>query len=268
MRTHAAELTGRRALTPNLLRLTVAGDGLRDWVSTGIGDEYTRLTFESPDGTATRVYTVSCVHDDGALDLDVVRHDAGLGSSWAESAPIGSSVRISDPEAMYRPPPSARTLGFVCDLTGVPALARILRGLTSDHRACAAIVVTDLADVLDLPTPASLDVTWVLADDLRAVPDRLESVARDVATDADYLWATGEARACRGIRRHLRRDLNRPNDAFLTCGYWQLDAERIAARYAEVAERISSESARARAAHADRGAYLDALDDIYDRAGL
>lgn len=275
MRSHDAQLTGRRALTPHLLRLTVAGDGLRAWNSTHVGDEYVRVTFAPTDigsgttsSSATRVYTVAGVHEDGALDLDVVLHDTGLGSAWAETAPIGARVGISDPDSMYRAAPETRDLGFVCDLTGVPALARILRGLESRHRVSAAVVVTDLADVVDLPTPASLDVVWVLAEDLRTVPDRLESLAREVAPTAGYVWATGEARACRGIRRYLRGQLGRSNDAFLTCGYWQLDAERIAARYAEVAERIAAESARARSEHTDRGAYLDALDAIYDRAGL
>lgn len=267
MRFHRAEISGRRSLTAHLLRLTLSGDGLRDWVSTGVGDEYVRLSFHTAGAEVTRVYTVGAVHDDGALDVDVALHDRGAGSHWAEHAPVGATVKVSDPDFMHQAPAGVLDHGYACDLTGVPALARMLRGLGPDHRARAAVVVTDLADVMDLPCAASLEITWNLAEDLAAVPTRLESVARDIA-GADDVWVTGEARACRGVRRYLRTQLGRSDDTFTTCGYWQLDAERSAARYAEVADRIADESARARARHTDRGDYLDALDDIYDRAGL
>jgi hypothetical protein len=48
-----------------------------------------------------------------------------------------------------------------------------------------------------------------------------------------------------------------------------VDAETWNARYEEVADRVIAEAERAQArAGDDEGAYLDALEDIYDRAGL
>ena len=60
-----------------------------------------------------------------------------------------------------------------------------------------------------------------------------------------------------------------PQSDFYTCGYWQVDAENWNARYEEVADKVIAEAHEAEArAGDDEGAYLDALDDIYDKAGL
>jgi hypothetical protein len=83
------------------------------------------------------------------------------------------------------------------------------------------------------------------------------------------VWLAGEARASRAVRRHLRRELGWPQRDFYTCGYWQVDAETWNARYEQVADQVIAEAQEAQArAGDDEGAYLDALDDIYDKAGL
>jgi hypothetical protein len=71
------------------------------------------------------------------------------------------------------------------------------------------------------------------------------------------------------VRRHLRRELGWPQSDFYTCGYWQVDAEKWNTRYEEVADQVIAEAHEAEArAGGDEGVYLDALDDIYDKAGL
>ena len=37
---HEAEVLAKRVLTPGMLRLTFGGEGLADFQSTGVGDEY------------------------------------------------------------------------------------------------------------------------------------------------------------------------------------------------------------------------------------
>ena len=89
------------------------------------------------------------------------------------------------------------------------------------------------------------------------------------ADGSRYVWLAGEARASRAVRRHLRRELGWPQSDFYTCGYWQIDAERWNRRYEEVADEVAAEAERVRAQVGDdEGAFLDALDDIYENAGL
>ena len=84
------------------------------------------------------------------------------------------------------------------------------------------------------------------------------------------MWLAGEARASRAVRRRLRRELGWPQSDFYTCGYWQIDAEKWNARYEEVADQVIAEAAARPQARAgdDEGAYLDELEDIYEKAGL
>ena len=95
-------------------------------------------------------------------------------------------------------------------------------------------------------------------------------VERELPADGSrYVWLAGEARASRAVRRHLRRELRWPQSDFYTCGYWQVDAEIWNARYEEVADQVIAEAEQAQArAGDDEGAYLDALEDIYEKAGL
>ncbi len=84
-----------------------------------------------------------------------------------------------------------------------------------------------------------------------------------------YVWLAGEARASRAVRRHLRRELGWPQADFYTCGYWQVDAEKWNARYDEVADVVIAKAEEVQQKVGDdEGAYLDALDDIYDSVGL
>ena len=93
--------------------------------------------------------------------------------------------------------------------------------------------------------------------------------SRELPSEDRYVWLAGEARASRAARRHLRRGLGWPQADFYTCGYWQIDAETWNARYQEVEEVVVAKAHEVQARVGDdQGAYLDALDDIYESVGL
>lgn len=161
----------------------------------------------------------------------------------------------------------------MCDLTGVPAVARILRELPSSYRATVHVVTTDSGDQVPLPSTASVEVTWHVVDSVGEICDALVSAVRRhrLPTDpvATYVWLAGEAHASRQVRKYLRRELNWPQSAFYTCGYWQIDAAKWAARYEQVSEQVTSLAAAAlERSGSDEGAYLDELDQIYESVGL
>jgi NADPH-dependent ferric siderophore reductase len=293
MKTYAATVLGRRQLSAHLVTITLGG--LEGYASTGIPDEYLRVlippvgadlvlpeigenwSITFPEGAVQpdfRVYTISdhrVVDGDVRLDLDIALHEAGVGSDWARRCRPGDRVGLIDPHGLYAAPKDVGWQLLVADITGVPAVARILRGLQPGQRAEVVIVVTDPADEIALPSPADVDITWqVVAKDTDICGALEEAVTtRELPASDRYVWLAGEARASRAVRRHLRRGLGWPQADFYTCGYWQIDAEKWNARYEEVAAVVTQKAEEVqKTVGDDQGAYLDALDDIYESVGL
>ncbi|MGZ5367145.1 MAG: siderophore-interacting protein [Aeromicrobium sp.] len=145
------------------------------------------------------------------------------------------------------------------------------RGLHPGQRAVATVVITDAADEIPLPSPSDVAVTWSVV----AGEDGIAGALAEAVTSCDlpesdrYVWLAGEARASRSVRRHLRRELGWPQSDFSTCGYWQIDAGKWSKRYEEVAADVIARATGVQAESGDdEGAYLDALEDIYESVGL
>lgn len=293
VKTYTATVLGRRSLTPHLATVTLGG--LTDYPSTGIPDEYVRVLIP-PVGAELalpridekwnityaegavepdfRVYTISdhrVVDGETQIDLDIALHDEGVGSDWVRRCRRGDEVGLIEPHGLYAAPADVGWQLLVADITGLPALARIVRGLSAGQRAVVHVVLTDPADEIALPSAADLDITWqVVAKDTDICEALAEAVtSRELPASDRYVWLAGEARSSRSVRRHLRRGLGWPQSDFYTCGYWQIDAEKWNARYEEVAAVVEQKSAEVQQQVGDdQGAYLDALDDIYESVGL
>jgi NADPH-dependent ferric siderophore reductase len=293
VKTCTATVVGRRRLSAHLVTVTLGG--LDEYASTGIPDEYVRVlipptgaelalpvideewNISYPEGAVEpdfRVYTVSdhrVVDGDTRIDLDIALHDEGVGSDWARRCRPGDQVGLVEPHGLYAAPDGVGWQLLVADVTGLPAVARILRGLSPQQKAVVHIVLTDAGDEIALPSLADVDVTWQVVPKETDICEALaEAVtSRDLPSSDRYVWLAGEARASRAVRRHLRRELKWPQADFYTCGYWQIEAEKWNARYEQVAEVVLQRTAEAQQTiGADQGAYLDALDDIFESVGL
>ncbi|NRQ48994.1 siderophore-interacting protein [Aeromicrobium stalagmiti] len=293
MKTYTATVLGRRQLSAHLVTVTLGG--LDGYASTGVPDEYVRVlippagaelalpvidekwTITYPEGAVEpdfRVYTISdhrVVEGDTRIDLDIALHDEGVGSEWARTCRPGDTVGLIEPHGLYAAPADVGWQLLVADITGLPAVARILRGLSPEQKAVVHVVLTDPGDEIALPSAADVDLTWQLVERETDICDALaEAVtSRDLPASDRYVWLAGEARSSRAVRRHLRRELKWPQADFYTCGYWQIEAEKWNARYEEVAAVVEQKSAEVQQQVGDdQGAYLDALDDIYESVGL
>lgn len=293
MNTYRATVLGRRRLSAHLVSISLAVEG--DFATTTIPDEYLRVmiapegaelvlphidenyTVTYPDGAVepeSRVYTVSdhrIVDGVVQLDIDIALHEVGIGSDWARTCEPGDQVGLTEAHGLYAAPADVPWQLLVCDITGVPALARILRGLNPEQKVDVHVVLTDHGDEIALPSPADVNLTWQVVQDERHISEALSDVVLgwDLPDEGRYVWLAGEARASRVVRKHLRRTLGWPQAAFYTCGYWQLDAEKWNARYEQVAEQLQPEFQEvAKLAETDEGLYLDKIDEIYERVGL
>ena len=243
-----AEVVRVSEITPHLVRVTVAADefaGLRFRGS----DHYLRLLLPRPGQPAPvlpvgelwwtemvamdpsirpilRNYTVRDLRPDVAeLDIDLVRHgDAGPGSRWAGSARIGDRVGIIDQGLLHEIDHAAREYLVIGDETALPAAAGVIAGLRAGVEVRALLEVPSAADVIDLPTAADLDVTWLIRADPHTRPgtrilDTLPTLARPRARVA--AWIAGESRMTTATRRHLVNVLKIGKPAICFHGYFR-----------------------------------------------
>lgn len=222
-------------LSPNLRRVTLSGDALGEWVSTGKPDEFVHIHIPGPDAAEgweddhdiARHYTVRR-WDPAARTMlvDVVTHGHGLGASWARDCSPGSVAAISAPRGYYGPPEHTTKRMLFADATGIPAVARILEEATEDESFQVFIEVLDADDEIDLPSAAQVDVTWVVGGNGRAlceIVSHMESL--DEPSDDTYIWVACETSASRAARKHIRTHWMRHHSFYRIVGYWHFNQE-------------------------------------------
>jgi NADPH-dependent ferric siderophore reductase len=230
-RTGVATLAARRALTPRMLRITLACEAFGpDWPIEQPGEIIT-LLFAPPgeeivlplEGWAFppgvdqpwRNYTVRR-HDAaaGEIDVDVVLHEPrGPACTWAARAPIGADVGYAGPRVDFAPREDAEWLLLCGDETALPAIAAIL-----ETRPAAAIIeVADAAEEHELPGA----VRWVHRNG-SALGAGLGAALRETELpDAPgQVWGAAESRVARDVRDILRGERGLPRKHVKATGYW------------------------------------------------
>ena len=215
-RAFEATVARREVLSAHLVRLVLTG--LDGFASTGVPDEWVALTV--PGQFQTRYYTVRSWSSSAAsgqapeLVLDVVVHEHGLVTEWAQGQCVGDVVGVSAPKGSFELPDGASWVVLVGDLTALPAVARISE--STDLPVTAYVETADgpLADYVAAP------VTW-LSPPAPGESGLAELVAGlEWPEGAGYFWMAGESAQMRAIRRHLRHDLGMPASAYDVMGYW------------------------------------------------
>jgi NADPH-dependent ferric siderophore reductase len=219
-RRYEAHLVDRETISPHLLRLTLAGDGLAGFESTGIPDEWVGLIV--PGQFQSRYYTVRSWNG-RELMLDVVVHEVGLVTEWATRDCVGDQVTVTEPRGSFAMPGDAGWLLLVGDLTAMPAMARIAETVSKPvETRIWAEVPDDLAGYL----PDGPGVTWLEppAPGQSALAAVVESI--DWPPGDGYFWMAGESAQMRAIRKHLMRERGLPSSAYDVMGYWRMATRR------------------------------------------
>ncbi len=254
MRVYRAEVVRIVDLTPSLRRIVFGGTDLKDFETTGVGDEYLRVLMpaageaepvlpEITDGVfdygavdlgLLRTYTVRDFdRATGEVTIDFVLHAQGVATTWARAATPGDVVGLNTPTAMYDPPDDLAWQVLVADCAGLPALCRILENTPHGVSNRVVVEVPDEHHHTDLPAHPRVEVTWVHGGNGHR-PSHLNEVVRSLARPDDprgYVWVAGESKALRGVRRYLRRELGLPASAYKAVGYWIEHAEEWQTRY-------------------------------------
>lgn len=238
----------RRLVTPGMVRITLGGEGLAPFATTGIGDEYVRLFFPDletgelvlpdvdekgfwkwPEGRKPahcECYTIRAARrgESGAeIDLDFVIHEGGRASEWAQRAEPGQTIALREPYGIYEAPANADWHLFVCDATGLPALGRLLEMLPAGAEARAIVEIPGTAHEQQFETQADLRLVYLHGSGNGVAPSRLEAAVRGVSVPegrTPYVWVAAESKAVRPIRKYLRHELGWHVSRYSVTGYW------------------------------------------------
>jgi NADPH-dependent ferric siderophore reductase len=237
----------RRNVTPGMVRVTLGGEGLRDFKTTGVGDEYIRFFFPHaetgelvlpdvdekgfwkwPEGKKPahcECYTIRAVREGETpeIDVDFVVHEHGHASEWAQAATPGQTIAMREPYGIYEAPANADWQLFVCDATGLPALGRLLENLPAGIEARAIVELPDASHEQVFETKADLKLVYLHGTGNGIAPSRLEAAMRGVAVPegrTPYVWVAAETKAVRPIRKYLRHELGWHVSRYSITGYW------------------------------------------------
>lgn len=274
-----AEVVAVSPLSTSFIRVVFAGPQVAAYQSLDVGDECLTMRFPALAGSAEaargdgawRNYTLRSV-DEGTLTVDFVAHEGGAAATWALSAAVGDVVPMTRPRCWYHPPAGTRNRLLAADLTGLPALSRIVEGLAQEDLARTVVVVEVLHvdDVATVPQRPGLRIVPIVGSGnghgRGVLAERCQEFVPDV--DGGYVWFSGEAGECRTIRKHVRSERGYATAQAHCIGYWRFDAERWTEKFAPRSAELLGYYERALA----EGRSLDEASEDYDaaleRAGL
>lgn len=259
---HRVEAVDVRRITPGMVRVVFAGDGLEGFVSSGVGDEYLRLFLpaegydepilpeptddgywrfpEGVDSTVVRTYTVRAWDPEARrLTIDFVVHDGGVAARWAMGAHPGHVLGLNTPRGLYAAPGDIRWQLLVADATGLPAALRLAEQAPAGVRTRVVLEVAGPEDEQSIPVPDGVQLDWVHGGNGHG-RSRLEEIVRasDFPGEPGYVWVAGEARVTRAVRKYLRHELKLPPSAYKVVGYWTENAEQWMERYEALPEDL------------------------------
>jgi NADPH-dependent ferric siderophore reductase len=224
---------------PRVRRVVFDVPRLAELKLTGAGDEAVGVYV--PGDSEGRNYTVRH-RGPGAdqLTCDFVLHERGVASGWARRAAVGDRVVLDHARSWYRPEAATAWQLLIADLSGLPALARILDELPDGIHASVIVEVADESDLDHLAVPSGVPVVTTIGSGNGYAASRLTDLARaHVHADGrGYCWFAGEAQTTREVRKHLRADHGWSADQYDIVGYWRFDSETWDRRFEEVSDEM------------------------------
>ena len=169
-----------------------------------------------------RRYTIRYARPDtGELDLDVLVHGQGPGSTWGATAAPGDRVEFQGPRGKLELTAADWHL-LAGDESALPAIAAVCEALPATEQALAVIEVGDESDELALP--AAAQVRWVhrRGADIGA-PTVLRAAIDAVPfpPGAGHAYLIGETRSMVALRAVLEaRGI--AHEAIFVKGYWNI----------------------------------------------
>jgi NADPH-dependent ferric siderophore reductase len=288
-----AEVQRISRLTPNMIRVEFGGPGLSGFTTSGFADERLVVVLPTPGASAPpppvrdaageldyhdpltrpemRSYTVrSWDPARGALVVDFVAHIGGVAAAWASTARPGHQVYLTEALGWYSPPADSAWQLLVADMTGLPALGRIVEELPPGARAHVIVEVMAAQDIQQLSSAGDVSYDWRVGRGNGIAPSALVEAVLVFEQPAGpgYVWFAAEAGESRAVRRHVRRTLGWAHERFTILGYWRHRKEEWMARYDAMGGQIEQVYEEAIAAGRSSHDALELYDEALARVGL
>ena len=233
-------------ITPNLVRVTLGGDELAGFVSSGFDDHMKVIlpdaltgdirlpdlaVAKGSDGSpkpTMRDYTPH--HFDEAantLQVDFVLHDAGPATAWARQAKPGQRLGVGGPRGSFMMTTDFDWHLLMGDATALPAIGRRLAELSADSKAVVLVEVETQEDEIELTSAAQLSVTWVHRNAANGqaattLPEALKTVAKAGLPKGDfYAWIACESLTAKALRAQLIAENDANPKWTKAAGYWK-----------------------------------------------
>jgi len=228
--------------SPRLLCVTLAGAELAGLTvdqpaasvrllipSSGTGDlampAWNGNEFLLPDGRRPTIRTLTPFRIDAEsreLDVEIVVHDGGALSAWAEAAAPGDPAAVSGPGRGYAIDADAPAFLLAGDETAIPAITQLLEALPQDRPIQVRIEVAEPEARLPLPEHPGATVEWCdLPANAPAGDALLAAVRGSELVPGGRVWVAGEAAAVQRIRRHLFDERGLSRTTASVRGYWK-----------------------------------------------
>jgi NADPH-dependent ferric siderophore reductase len=223
---HTGRVLAAEQLTPRMRRVTVQCDAMTGLAIRPAQDIELHLR-EQSGRRVKRRYTIRHARpESGELDLDVLLHGDGAGSTWGETAAPGDTVDFQGPRGKLELRHAPWHV-FCGDESALPAITAITAALPEDEQAVAVIEVGDAGDEL----PVAADVRWVhRGEHPPGTPDLLLPEAERVTVPYDWAqyYLLGETRSMVALRA-LFEGRGALHDTIFLKGYWNIGRpDRIA----------------------------------------
>ena len=236
-----------RYFTPHMLRIRFSGEDLKRFSL--FGAMHVRLLLPAqdvpqpvwpimgPNGLpfwpdeakrpAARAYTIRNLNiEEGWMEIDFYIHETeGLASQWAKNARAGDIAGLMGP--VGRPLRQAKQYLIGTDMTGLPAVGRMLEEFAPDVTGHVLIAVDAQSDIQPLTHPEGVTIEWIVNADqdaaATALTDKLCTLPWPDGSDS-FGWFAGEADCAKIMRDYWRKQLGKSRDQTLVAGYWQKDS--------------------------------------------
>jgi len=184
--------------------------------------------FLMADGTRPTLRTLTPRRSDPAepeLDVDIVIHEAGAMSEWAQAAVEGDPAAISGPGRGYVVDAAAPGFLLAGDETAIPAISQLLAAVPDGVALQVHIEIRGPDSRLALPERVHATVDWhELPGHAPPGTSLVDAVREAVIADGTRVWAAGEAASMQAIRRHLFEQRLHPRAQATVRGYWKQGA--------------------------------------------
>lgn len=241
-----AQVVRKQWLTPQMVRVTVGGDGMSAFADNGYTDRYVKLLFRKPGVSypepfdihtvraelpreqwpTTRTYTVRSYDPvEAELSIDFVCHgDEGIAAPWAMRAEPSDELMFTGPGGAYSPDLDADWHLMVGDESALPAIGAALEVLPVGAPAYAFVEVADASEEQPLETPGKLEISWIHRSSSTLPPgDELVAAVRAFEFPAGdcHAFVHGEASFVKPLRRQLFDERAIERDRVSISGYWR-----------------------------------------------